>query len=199
LEPISIALGLAKAVPSIIGLFKGKGAEKRASDVIDIAKEVTGIKDPQRAVDAISENPELALQLKSATMDYLIANREIDLKEQVEHNRHVAEMEGTARDLLSIPGIGHLLLVARGAQRLCWGFGSLYITLMSLAGSWTFTKSVLDAQGNLVHVADTQKMVLVLIIDCLVLTVLFGERAMRNVLPIVVEKLLPIFKRVLGK
>lgn len=193
LEPISIALGLAKVVPSIIGLFKGKGAEKRASDVIDIAKKVTGIEDPQRAIDAISENPELALQLKSATMDYLIANREIDLKEQVEHNRHVAEMEGTARDLLAVPVLGHIMIFLRGSQRVLWGFGALYITLMSLAGGWSFTKTVIGAQGEAVVITDTQKMLLVIILDLLVLSVLFGERALKNVLPIAIDKLLPFF------
>lgn len=193
MEPVTLALGLAKVVPSIIGLFKGKGAEKRANEVIGIAKKVTGIEDPQEAVEAIATHPEIALQFKAATMDYLLANREIDLKEQAEHNRHVAEMEGTARDLLAVPVLGHIMIFMRGSQRVLWGFGALYITLMSLAGDWSFTKTVLSTQGDAVVITDTQKMLLVIILDLLVLSVLFGERALKNVLPIAIDKLLPFF------
>lgn len=50
---ISIAMGLAQVIPSIVGMFKGKDAEQQAENVVGIAKKITGIDDPQKAVDAV--------------------------------------------------------------------------------------------------------------------------------------------------
>ncbi len=195
MEPVSIAMGLAKVVPSIIGLFKGQGAQKRAEQIVGIAKQVTGLDDPQAAVAAVSKDPGLLVRFKCKVMDHLAQMRAADLKEQQEHNRYVAEMEGTAKELLAVPVLGRLMLFLRGSQRVIWGFGALLMTFMVLSGSWTFLQTVLSPTGEVVTVSDPQKMFLFICIDLLVLATLFGERALRNILPIVLDKLLPFFSK----
>jgi hypothetical protein len=190
---LSFALGLANLVPSLLGLFKGPGAEKQAEKIVDIAKKVAGVDNPQDAVDTLANQPDLLLQFKSRTMDHLAEMRELDLKEQAEHNRFTAEMEGTARDLMAVPFLGRLMLFLRGAQRVIWGFGALFMTFMVLSGTWKFLQVVRAPGGEVVTVSDTQKMFLFICIDLLVLATLFGERALRNLLPIVIDRLMPFF------
>lgn len=192
---VAIAMGLAKLVPSVIGLFKGDKAEEKAEKVLDVVKGVTGIGDPQGAIAALEKNPQLLLEFKGKMMDHLAEMRELELKEQEEHNRHVAEMEGTAKDLLAVPVLGQIMLFLRGSQRIVWGFGALWITYCVLAGKWVFVQQVMAPNGVTATVTDTQRMFLVISIDLLVLATLFGERALRNILPIVLDKLMPIFSR----
>jgi hypothetical protein len=71
---ISLAIMAAKAfAPSIIGSLLGDKAESVAGDVLDIAKSLTGVSDPDVAVDMLGKNPELALQFKQSVMDYQLA------------------------------------------------------------------------------------------------------------------------------
>lgn len=70
MEPISIALALAKFVPDIVGLFskkRGEEAHKAASTVSSIAEAVTGEKG-KSAVAALEASPELALEFEKAVM-----------------------------------------------------------------------------------------------------------------------------------
>ena len=81
MEPISIitaAMGLAKVVPGIIGLFKGKDAEEKAAGVVRIAQDITGVDDPQTAVDGVINDPALATQFKEKMLDHTLAMREAD-------------------------------------------------------------------------------------------------------------------------
>lgn len=103
MEPVTIALGLAKVIPSIIGLFKGDGEKDKATQVQDIAKQVTRVSDAWEAVAAIECDPAMLLEFKCKLLDYAITMREPDLKEQAEHHRYTAEMEGTVGDLPALP------------------------------------------------------------------------------------------------
>lgn len=61
---LAIAQGLLGVAPSIAKFFAGDKAEDAANEVIDIARQVTGINDPQGAVKAVSENPEYQHQYR---------------------------------------------------------------------------------------------------------------------------------------
>ena len=63
----AIALGLAKFLPDIVGWIAGDKAEKAAQGVVDIAEQVTGLKSDD-ALEAINQDPSLALQFKMAVM-----------------------------------------------------------------------------------------------------------------------------------
>lgn len=65
MDPITVGIGLvAAAVPELLKLFgKNKQAEI-AEHVIDVAKQVTGIANPDEAAEAIKKDPELAFKFK---------------------------------------------------------------------------------------------------------------------------------------
>jgi hypothetical protein len=75
---ISIAMGLAQAIPSIVGMFKGKDAEQQAEHVVNLAKQVSGIDDPQKAVDAVAADPDKLLAFKEKLLDHALKMREAD-------------------------------------------------------------------------------------------------------------------------
>jgi len=86
-------------------------------------------------------------------------------------NDRISSQEGTAKDLLALPVVGRIIIFARGCQRPMWGYAVLYIDYKILSGSWL--------------IPDGTSEQLVLIINYLVLGFLFGERAVRNIGPII--------------
>lgn len=90
-------------------------------------------------------------------------------------NERIASLEGTASDLKAVPVLGAAMLFLRGAQRPCWGLGTLWIDYQ------VFTGSVIVTDPNLTSAFWT--------INALVLGFLFGERAVMNVLPLVQQML----------
>ena len=113
-----------------------------------------------------------------------LAAKNLELQQQIETNKavadaekavtdRIAQLEGTAADLKSLPVIGPLMLFLRGAQRPTWGFAVLYMDYNVFSSSWTLANSI---QNNAFW-----------IINFLVLTFLFGERAVMNVMPFITE------------
>ena len=87
-------------------------------------------------------------------------------------DKRIAEQEGTAADLKTIPILGHIVLFARGAQRPVWGFATLWMDTQWFFGSYTF---------------DEQQQTALIVINTLVLGFLFGERAVQNLTPMIVQ------------
>lgn len=96
--------------------------------------------------------------------------QKIALEQDAEFNRRIKDLEGTAKDLLASGWPGRVVLFLRGAQRPAWGWGVLAFDFMY------FT-------GRIELGADGEK--LLYIINLLVLGFLFGERAVKNVAPLV--------------
>ncbi len=72
MEPVSLILGLADLIPSVIGWFsddKGEN-EKKAKGVINIAKKLTGLDDAEAAINDMKINSELQIKFKEAVLDY---------------------------------------------------------------------------------------------------------------------------------
>lgn len=89
-------------------------------------------------------------------------------------NDRVKALEGTAADLKTIPILGPLIIFLRGAQRPTWGFAVLYFDWVWFT---TETASKFTPQQELALV----------IINALVLTFLFGERALKNLMPMILK------------
>lgn len=87
-------------------------------------------------------------------------------------NTRIAQQEGTAKDLLALPVVGRLIIFARGAQRPIWGYGTLYFDYQLFSGEITLNE---------------QQTQLLWIINFLVLGFLFGERAIKNIMPLVTK------------
>jgi hypothetical protein len=76
MDPISIALSLAPLVPGVVRWITGDDkSAKVAEKVVDVAKAVTGIPEPEEAVRAIHADPALALRFQET-----IAAMEADLE-----------------------------------------------------------------------------------------------------------------------
>lgn len=90
-------------------------------------------------------------------------------------NERIAALEGTASDLRGLPMLGPLMLFLRGAQRPCWGYGTLWIDYHVFSGS--------------IQVTDPTLTSAFWTINALVAGFLFGERAVMNVLPLVQQML----------
>lgn len=79
LIPIAVSL-ITNIVPELLKLFGTDKQAKVAEAVIKIAKEVTGVSDPNEASAEIAKNPELALKFKQAVLDQQIKLEEIALR-----------------------------------------------------------------------------------------------------------------------
>ena len=95
---------------------------------------------------------------------------------EAEFNSRIKDMEGTAADLKTIPYIGPFIIFLRGLQRPLWGFATLILDWKIFAGEWTI-------------VDGSKQDIAFLVINLLVLGFLFGERAVKNLAPLI-EKLL---------
>ena len=68
MDPISIALGLAQVVPTIVGWIAGDDAEEKAETIVNAAVAVTGAATGRKALDLIKAHPEAALKFQQAMM-----------------------------------------------------------------------------------------------------------------------------------
>ncbi|MFC1567333.1 hypothetical protein ACFL3R_00665 [Thermodesulfobacteriota bacterium] len=121
---------------------------------------------------SMSDKEKSELALKISQSENAKALKLIDLANQAdaEFNARIKEMEGTAGDLKSVPVIGAVVIFLRGLQRPMWGFATLYLDYMSFSSSWKLT----EKQDGIL-----------LAINFLVLGFLFGERAVKNVMPLI--------------
>lgn len=117
------------------------------------------------------EQAELSMRINDAANKQANEAAKIANEAQAEFNNRIKEMEGTAKDLAALPFIGSIIIFLRGCQRPVWGYSTLYIDFMVFSGKWT---TLTDTQESAVWV-----------INLLVLGFLFGERAIKNIMPLV--------------
>jgi len=96
------------------------------------------------------------------------------LQADQEFNQRIKDMEGTASDLKTIPILGHAIIFIRGAQRPIWGLFTLYADYMVFSKGWDLS-------------AEPELRSMLFAINVLVLGFLFGERAVKNILPFIKE------------
>ena len=89
------------------------------------------------------------------------------------YNR-IAEQEGTAKDLTAMGWLGKPIVFLRGMQRPVWGFATLYMDYQ-----WFFDSTLKD-------LSEKQETAFI-VLNLLVLGFLFGERAVKNLTPLLVK------------
>lgn len=87
-------------------------------------------------------------------------------------DKRIAEQEGTASDLKSLPFIGRIVLFMRGIQRPLWGFATL-----AMDYKWFFE----------LHEFTEKQETAMILINVLVLGFLFGERTIKNLSPLIIK------------
>jgi len=116
------------------------------------------------------EKGELALRISEAENKKDLAVMTAANQAAAEFNSRIKDMEGTAADLKTIPIVGHIVIFMRGIQRPVWGFFTLWADYKVFSNAW--------------DLSETQDQML-MAINILVLGFLFGERAVKNVLPLI--------------
>ena len=121
--------------------------------------------------------------LHSQQMDISTAMRQ----DEQQFNERTIALEGTAKDLQGIPYIGGLIIFMRGAFRPLFSYFTGYMDWLYFSES---TIRVMDEAGVLDRIVQTwtpQQETLLLAMNLLVLIFFFGERAMKNVLPLIMQ------------
>lgn len=124
--------------------------------------------------DKLSEADKATIQaaVTEATREHEKELLQLAHQQDVEFNQRIKDMEGTAKDLQQFGWLGRIVVFFRGMQRLVWGYGTLYINFMWLSGKWEL---------------EAQQESTMWVINILVLGFLFGERAIKNVMPVITE------------
>ena len=99
------------------------------------------------------------------------ATRAHEKEQIIEYNKRISDMEGTAKDLQQFGWLGRCVVFLRGSQRPVWGYCVLGMDAMVFSGKWVLTGEKLESAFW--------------VINFLVLGFLFGERAMKNVMPLI--------------
>ena len=185
MDPFTIAAALANLVPGVLHLFGHDTAANTAQKIADIAQTVSGASSPDAAVASIQRDPAMALKFQQAVLDQKVQLQTIDAQRAKDdaaadneadriQTARMAAMEGTASDLKAIPIAGPIMLFVRGSQRIIISYGTAWIDYLWLSGGMMLN----DMQQRLLFTASL-----------LVFVVLFGERAVKNIAPLVIELL----------
>lgn len=93
-------------------------------------------------------------------------------EDEKQFNERTITMEGTAKDLQAIPFVGALIIFMRGAFRPLFAYFTLYADYVYLIEGMSWTE---------------RQETLLLAVNLLVLVFFFGERAMKNIMPLIVK------------
>lgn len=118
-----------------------------------------------------AEKREFELKLLETTHRQEIELLTATQSAEAEFNQRLRDMEGTASDLAKMPILGPIILFLRGCQRPLFGIYTLVMDFLVFSGSWKIPE---DSRLESAFFA----------INLLVLGFLFGERAVRNVMPL---------------
>lgn len=151
----------------ILDFFTGGLGGKLVEGTMEIIK--------GRFPEKLSERDRLEIEMimTQQVREYEIQGERLAQQETVEFNQRIKDMEGTTADLKTVPYFGPFVIFLRGVQRPFWGFGVFVLDWIWLVKDTT-------------QWSDKQEVAL-LIINILVLGFLFGERALKNVMPLITE------------
>jgi len=138
------------------------------------SKIIDGVKD--YFPPSMSEKEKSDLQLKIMEITRVQENELIKLanEQDVEFNQRIKDMEGTAADLKAIPIIGNIIIFLRGCIRPIFCYVTIYMDLMVLSGGWNLS-------------GEMRLQMIMLILNILVLGFVFGERGIKNIMPLITK------------
>jgi hypothetical protein len=128
-----------------------------------------------------AEKVDLELRIEDAVHKKTTELLKLAHEERAQFNEQIKSHEGTAKDLQQFGWIGKLIVFLRGCQRPVWGYLTLYMDIMWFSGKWS---GLTQQQESALWV-----------VNILVLGFLFGERAIKNVMPVITE----MMKQKVGK
>lgn len=112
------AVAASGAIPEVLGALAGSKAKDAADRVVEVAKAISGKKDPHAAVTAVMQNPELQAKLEEALIAERIRYAELAAADRANaRSREIQTGDKTARNL------AYLILGAFVAMVLATLFG----------------------------------------------------------------------------
>lgn len=135
---------------------------------------------PDKLSDA--EKAQVAAAITEATREHEIELLSLAKEQDEQFNRRMISMEGTAKDLQQFGFLGKAIVFLRGAQRPIWGYGVLVMDFMVFSGQWKLTEHVKVVDDSALGLNIESSF---WVINFLVLGFLFGERAIKNIAPLV--------------
>jgi len=145
----------------LMGLLKGDFV-KNAMDFVNTRWPPDMSEDQRAQMELVIKD-----MLHEQAMDLAAVARE----DEAAFNKRIVDLEGTAEDLKSIPFVGALIIFLRGAFRPLFAYLTAFI-------DWVYFTT------NTGHWTEQQQTLLIAI-NLLVLVFFFGERAMKNVMPLI--------------
>lgn len=135
----------------------------------------------------IAPEKKFEMELRMKKLEYALNVKTMEAIGDAERNlnRRISDLEGTAKDLMAVPVLGNLMLFLRGCQRPIWGFATMYIDHQVFSGAWVISDEKLQSAFW--------------VLNLLVTGFLFGERAVKNVVPMVGEYITKTKTKVVGK
>jgi hypothetical protein len=87
MDPITLAIALAKVVPEVVKWIGGDKAGAVAQRVVDVAQQVTSAPSGDAALKAIEADPNLALQFRKAILDQSVALNQLATQNAADVNK----------------------------------------------------------------------------------------------------------------
>ena len=117
------------------------------------------------------EKMELELKLLEASRVRELELLKLTHVEEAVFNQRIIDLEGTASDLKQIRVLGPIILFLRGCQRPAFGVFTLVMDYQVFTNNWKLPENSIQESAFFA-------------INLLVLGFLFGERAVKNLLPL---------------
>lgn len=161
---------LGGAVRGALSMVTG-GLSDRVADIVE------GVVGEQLPPDKKAEL-RLALERETTERERVATAAASDAERNL--TDRIAQLEGTAADLRAIPFLGPIILFLRGCQRPAWGFAVMFM-------DWKVFSASGSSSAGWSLPADGPITLAFLAINVLVLGFLFGERALKNVAPLIAQ------------
>ncbi len=156
-------------VSAISGFFGGEGG------IVGTIADTVKAYFPPSMSDA--EKSVLTAQIQKAEFEQERAIMKLAVEADKDVTRRAAQLEGTAKDLKGIPIVGPLIIFVRGCLRPAFGVLTLFTDWQIFCGSWKVIMTTTDG-------SYTAEGALILALNILVLGFLFGERTVKNLMPL---------------
>ena len=118
------------------------------------------------------EKAKFELRIKEMLHEKELKAGELLQQATAQLDKRIAEQEGTAGDLKSIPILGPIMLFLRGCQRPAWSMFTMYLDFVWFTGGGQW---------------DDQQNTAMIVVNLLVLGFLFGERTVKNLEPLIIK------------
>lgn len=144
MDPVSIIMGLAQFVPTLVRWAKGDKAGAMADKALAVAQAVTGQSDANAALDALQKDPALALQFQQQANQLVIAELDAENKqiEAINTTMRTEAMSGDKYVARWRPTYGYAVTFTWTLQMIVFSFILIYAVVAAPDNATTIINAV---------------------------------------------------------